>query len=215
MRAAGRGARLVPNGFHVGKHPSAVPLVKPAFCSTRGGWKPLLVEGAGRLPSRRPPAAAARGGGQGRPKAGTGPARSHAQRPLGREHGEHGEDPPLDRSEHRGITQAGRLPTLSPKPPTNYRKPTGYLLPGCPAKCPCFSLQSARAFPCKVPVDNLSIHRFSPLALLPLKAPSRRCQCALSPAAGCAAASSPARPTRCRPPGIGCARPARSAGTRL
>ena len=33
---------------------------------------------------------------------GTGPARSHAQPPLGGEHGEHGEDPPLARSEHRG-----------------------------------------------------------------------------------------------------------------
>lgn len=34
--------------------------------------------------------------------AGTGPARSHAQPPFGGEHGEHGEDPPLARSEHRG-----------------------------------------------------------------------------------------------------------------
>jgi len=28
--------------------------------------------------------------------------RTHAQPPLGGEHGEHGEDPPLARSEHRG-----------------------------------------------------------------------------------------------------------------
>jgi len=34
--------------------------------------------------------------------AGTGATRSHAQPPLGGEHGEHGEDPPLARSEHRG-----------------------------------------------------------------------------------------------------------------
>lgn len=38
--------------------------------------------------------------------AGTGPARSHAQPPLGGEHGEHGEDPPLARSEHRGTPRA-------------------------------------------------------------------------------------------------------------
>ncbi len=35
---------------------------------------------------------------------GTGPARSHAQARLRAEHGEHGEDPPLPRSEHRGTS---------------------------------------------------------------------------------------------------------------
>ena len=35
---------------------------------------------------------------------GTGPARSHAQPPLGGEHGEHGEDPPLAQSEHQGTS---------------------------------------------------------------------------------------------------------------
>jgi len=47
--------------------------------------------------------------------AGTGPARSHAQPPLGGEHGEHGEDPPLARSEHRGTQAAwaGKLSTGS------------------------------------------------------------------------------------------------------
>ena len=35
---------------------------------------------------------------------GTGPARSHAQARLRAEHGEPGEDPPLARSEHRGIS---------------------------------------------------------------------------------------------------------------
>ncbi len=38
--------------------------------------------------------------------AGTAAARSHAQARLRAEHGEHGEDPPLTRSEHRG-THAG------------------------------------------------------------------------------------------------------------
>jgi len=32
--------------------------------------------------------------------------RSHADPPLGGEHGEHGEDPPLARSEHRGTPVA-------------------------------------------------------------------------------------------------------------
>ena len=45
--------------------------------------------------------------------AGTGPARSHAQPPLGGEHGEHGEDPPLARSEHRGTCCCERQAELS------------------------------------------------------------------------------------------------------
>ena len=36
--------------------------------------------------------------------AGTGATRTHADPPLGGEHGEHGEDPPLARSEHRGTS---------------------------------------------------------------------------------------------------------------
>ena len=156
-------------------------------------------------------------GAQGRSRAAEGRDRTRAQPRAARRASmaSTGRTCPLTAPSTVALPKPDGCPRCPRKPPTNYRKPTGYLLPGCPAKCPCFSLQSARAFPCKVPVDNLLIHSSSPLALLPLKAPSRRCQCALSPAAGCAAASSPARPTRCRPPGIGCARPARSAGTRL
>ena len=91
------------NGVHIGKHLTAALLVKAAFCSTRGGWKPHLVESAGRLPSRRPPVAAARRSGQGRRRLAPGPEpRAATRRPSWAEHGEHGEDPPLDRSEHRG-----------------------------------------------------------------------------------------------------------------
>ena len=35
---------------------------------------------------------------------GTGATRTRADPPLGGEHGEHGEDPPLARSEHRGTS---------------------------------------------------------------------------------------------------------------
>ena len=56
---------------------------------------PLVPTRPGRRGAQRRARAAPLG-------AGTGAARSHAQRPLGREHGEHGEDPPLARSEHRG-----------------------------------------------------------------------------------------------------------------
>ena len=70
----------------------------PVPCSTRrrrDRWRgaflaPTLPSGCG---AQRRSRAAPLG-------AGTGPARSHAQRPFGREHGEHGEDPPLYRSEH-------------------------------------------------------------------------------------------------------------------
>ena len=60
---------------------------------------PLVPTPSGRRGAQRRARAAPLG-------AGTGPARSHAQRPLGREHGEHGEDPPLARSEHRGTSGA-------------------------------------------------------------------------------------------------------------
>ena len=61
------------------------------------------VECAGRLPSRRLQAATARSGGQGRRPLAPGPEpRAATRRPAWAEHGEHGEDPPLARSEHRG-----------------------------------------------------------------------------------------------------------------
>ncbi len=51
--------------------------------------------------------------------AGTGATRSHAQPPLGGEHGEHGEDPPLARSEHRGTyPQAEPFLAVCPHLPT-------------------------------------------------------------------------------------------------
>jgi len=57
---------------------------------------PLVPTRSGRRGAQRRARAAPLG-------AGTGATRSHAQPPLGGEHGEHGEDPPLARSEHRGI----------------------------------------------------------------------------------------------------------------
>jgi len=47
--------------------------------------------------------------------AGTGATWTRADPPLGGEHGEHGEDPPLDRSEHRGTHTGPRTP-----PPTSW-----------------------------------------------------------------------------------------------
>ena len=59
------------------------------------------------------PTSSERHGAQGRSRAaplgaGTAAARSHAQPPFGGEHGEHGEDPPLDRPEHRGTCPQAR-----------------------------------------------------------------------------------------------------------
>ena len=81
---------------------------------------PLGVDAAGRPSSRRLPG---RRGAQRRARAaplgaGTGATRSHAQRPFGREHGEHGEDPPLARSEHRGTrTDLAKASALSTRQP--------------------------------------------------------------------------------------------------
>ena len=138
-------------------------LRQAAFCSTRGAWKAHLVESAGRLPSRRPPVAAARRGGQGRRRLAPGPdPRAATRRPSWAEHGEHGEDPPLDRSEHRGTHPSQPVvPVVHANPrPTNGSLTV--LLTVCPAKWPCFLLQSGRAFSCKVAVDKSLIHTFSP-----------------------------------------------------
>ena len=77
-------------------------LPSQALCSTLAGGQ----ESKGR-DALRPDAVwrlrrAAEGKGGASWGAGTGPARSHAQARLRAEHGEHGEDPPLARSEHRG-----------------------------------------------------------------------------------------------------------------
>ena len=91
--------------------PEHPPFVRPAEGA---------VETSGRPSSRRVPPAAARSAGQGRPQAGTAAAHSHAQRPLAREHGEHGEDPTLARSEHRGSPLA---------PPVRYHNEVGNFPP--------------------------------------------------------------------------------------
>ena len=71
---------------------------------------PLVPTPSGRRGAQRRARAAPLG-------AGTGPARSHAQPPLGGEHGEHGEDPPLARSEHRGTFDALRRESQAPSYP--------------------------------------------------------------------------------------------------
>ena len=96
-------------------------LFPAALCSTLAGGR--RVERSGRPSSRRLLPVAARWGGQGRPQAGTGAARSHAQRPLGREHGEHGEDLPLERTEHRGT---GSMPRTRTRTRTRARALRGF-----------------------------------------------------------------------------------------
>ena len=127
----------------------------------RGAWKAHLVESAGRLPSRRPPVAAARRGGQGRRRLAPGPdPRAATRRPSWAEHGEHGEDPPLDRSEHRGTHPSQPpVPVVHASLATNYRKlsDSNYRLVLGSARG--FSLGSARGFRWEVPVDNSLIHR--------------------------------------------------------
>jgi len=184
-----------------------------APCSTLAGGHglsvgtPLVPTRSGRRGAQRRARAAPLG-------AGTGATRSHAQPPLGGEHGEHGEDPPLARSEHRGIccvcpvipvihASRGQLPEeLTDK------------LSGCAPKCPCQAPQSARAKRPKVPVDKSLFHNASLQSArasygevpVPIRGSGRRCRRGPSQAAGCAARSSPVRPTRCRLPGTGCAR---------
>ena len=138
--------------------------------SSRLLFDPGRLEGApgrkraGRLPSRRSPVAAARRGGQGRRRLAPGPdPRAATRRPSWAEHGEHGEDPPLDRSEHRGthpsqppvpVVHASSRPTTGKLPDSNYRfvhqSARGHLH------------QSARGISTKVPVDNSMTHRSSP-----------------------------------------------------
>jgi hypothetical protein len=78
------------------------PLVRPApEVRSRVVGTPLVPTPPGGCGAQRRARAAPLG-------AGTGATRSHAQPPLGGEHDEHGEDPPLARSEHRG-TRLGSL----------------------------------------------------------------------------------------------------------
>lgn len=65
-------------------------------------------------PTRLRRAAEVKGGPPSR--AGTAATRTHAQRRLRREHGEDGEDPPLDRSEHRGTAPLFSLSTGVARP---------------------------------------------------------------------------------------------------
>ena len=83
------------------------PFVRPGpEARGRCGGTPFVPTPSGDCGAQRRARAAPLG-------AGTGATRSHAQRPLGREHGEDGEDPPLARSEHRGTHHNRSLSRLS------------------------------------------------------------------------------------------------------
>jgi len=136
---------------------SDLPLL-PSPCSTLAGGHglsvgtPLVPTPSGRHGAQRRARAAPFG-------AGTRPARSHAQPPFGGEHGEHGEDPPLARSEHRGLCCAGRVIPVIHVPRDQLSEELTDKLSGCAPKCPCQAPQSARAKRPKVPVDKSLIHR--------------------------------------------------------
>ena len=137
-----------------------VPPVKQPF--VRSGAAGSRAWSKGRDAFRPDPSATHQRAAQGKGGAVSRRDRSHAQRPFGREHGEHGEDPPLTRSEHRGTPTvgarkrarllAGRLVhrtgpgTIGNLSDSNYR----FVLQSARA----LLLQSARAFCYKVPVDN-------------------------------------------------------------
>ncbi len=78
-------------------------LPSPALCSTLGRQALLASMRRDALRPDAFKAATARSGGQGRRRLAPGPEpRAATRRPAWAEHGEHGEDPPLARSEHRG-----------------------------------------------------------------------------------------------------------------
>jgi hypothetical protein len=131
------------------------PLVRP--------WPEAKGCVSGRPSSRPVQGAAARSGGQGRRRLAPGPEpRAATHRPVWAEHGEHGEDPPLARSEHRGTCCICLVIPVIHALRGQLSEELTDKLSGCPAKCPWFSLQSARGFPCKVPVDKSLIHMLSP-----------------------------------------------------